>query len=116
MIYNWNTLHQPINTKDKLYLTWTNKPITVSARSSIHYFTIDDKLRYISFFADFGPLNIAQVIKFCDLLNSKFKVNVYLYITVFKNIWYSWYFFCCIKRQVLLIKILYIQLIWFFFF
>lgn len=59
--------------KDKLYLTWTNKPITVSARSSIHYFTIDDKLRYISFFADFGPLNIAQVIKFCDLLNSKFK-------------------------------------------
>jgi len=59
--------------KDKLYLTWTNKPITVSARSSIHYFTIDDKLRYTSFFADFGPLNIAQVIKFCDLLNSKFK-------------------------------------------
>jgi len=59
--------------KDKLYLTWTNKPITVSARSSIHYFTIDDKLRYISFFADFGPLNIAQVVKFCELLNSKFK-------------------------------------------
>ncbi|KAJ3867683.1 tyrosine protein phosphatase [Lentinula novae-zelandiae] len=37
--------------------------------ASYYYFTIDDQLLYLSFFQDWGPLNIAMVYKACILLH-----------------------------------------------
>lgn len=36
-----------------------------------HYFCIDNDLVYWNFFLDFGPLNLGQLYRFCQLLNSK---------------------------------------------
>merc|ERR1719285_1435229 len=38
---------------------------------SLHFFTIDNILRYEPFFVDFGPLNLACLFRFCMLLNYK---------------------------------------------
>ncbi|KAJ3514887.1 hypothetical protein NLJ89_g2108 [Agrocybe chaxingu] len=37
--------------------------------SSYYYFTIDDELLYLSFFQDWGPLNLAMVYKACILIH-----------------------------------------------
>ncbi|CAK5276070.1 unnamed protein product [Mycena citricolor] len=37
--------------------------------ASYYYFTIDDQLLYLSFFQDWGPLNIAMVYKACILIH-----------------------------------------------
>ncbi|KAJ7591428.1 phosphatases II [Mycena floridula] len=37
--------------------------------ATYHYFTIDDRLQYFSFFEDWGPLNIAMVYKACILIH-----------------------------------------------
>jgi cell division cycle 14 len=36
-----------------------------------HFFCIDSDLVYWNFFLDFGPLNLGQLYRFCQLLNSK---------------------------------------------
>ena len=41
-----------------------------------YYFTIDDKLVYMSFFQDWGPLNIAMVYKACILIHELLEVNL----------------------------------------
>jgi len=38
-----------------------------------HYFYIDDDLVYEPFFADFGPLNISMVYRYCRILEAKLK-------------------------------------------
>lgn len=38
-----------------------------------HYFSIDDKLIYEPFCADFGPLNLAMVCRYCRLVDAKFS-------------------------------------------
>ncbi|KAF8913739.1 protein-tyrosine phosphatase-like protein [Gymnopilus junonius] len=38
-------------------------------KSSYYYFTIDDQLLYLSFFQDWGPLNLAMVYKACILIH-----------------------------------------------
>lgn len=37
----------------------------------IHYFSIDNELVYWNFFLDFGPLNLGQLYRFCEKLNTK---------------------------------------------
>lgn len=37
----------------------------------IHYFSIDNELVYWNFFLDFGPLNLAQLYRFCTKMNQK---------------------------------------------
>ena len=37
--------------------------------ASYYYFTIDDQLLYLSFFQDWGPLNLAMVYKACILIH-----------------------------------------------
>ncbi|KAI8907626.1 dual specificity protein phosphatase [Powellomyces hirtus] len=55
--------------KDKLYFTTlTHAPATYP---DAHFFSIDHTLVYISFFSDFGPNNLAHVIRFCDLVEDK---------------------------------------------
>jgi hypothetical protein len=43
--------------------------------ASYYYFTVDDKLVYMSFFQDWGPLNIAMVYKACILIHELLEVN-----------------------------------------
>ncbi|XP_053558382.1 dual specificity protein phosphatase CDC14B isoform X3 [Bombina bombina] len=38
-----------------------------------HYFSIDDELVYENFYADFGPLNLAMLYRYCCKLNKKVK-------------------------------------------
>lgn len=45
--------------------------------ATYYYFTIDDHLPYLSFFQDWGPLNIAMVYKACILIHELLEVCVY---------------------------------------
>ncbi len=45
----------------------------------VHFFSIDQILVYINFYSDFGPNNLAQVFRFCEMLVEKMKVRVTLY-------------------------------------
>ncbi|XP_062968665.1 dual specificity protein phosphatase CDC14B isoform X4 [Cynocephalus volans] len=40
---------------------------------NVHYFSIDNELEYESFYADFGPLNLAMVYRYCCKINKKLK-------------------------------------------
>ena len=40
------------------------------------YFTIDDQLLYLSFFQDWGPLNLAMVYKACILIHEILQVRL----------------------------------------
>jgi len=42
-----------------------------NSQHRIHYFSIDSELVYWNFFLDFGPLNLGQLYRFCEKLNSK---------------------------------------------
>ncbi|XP_045426681.1 dual specificity protein phosphatase CDC14B isoform X7 [Pipistrellus kuhlii] len=41
--------------------------------SNVHYFTIDNELEYENFYADFGPLNLAMLYRYCCKINKKLK-------------------------------------------
>lgn len=53
------------------------QPNTITKRDGtttrIHYFSIDEELKYWNFFLDFGPLNLGQLYRFCQKLNRKLK-------------------------------------------
>ncbi|XP_036128348.1 dual specificity protein phosphatase CDC14A isoform X1 [Molossus molossus] len=57
--------------KDRLYFaTLRNRP---KSTVNIHYFSIDEELVYENFYADFGPLNLAMVYRYCCKVNKKLK-------------------------------------------
>ena len=39
--------------------------------TSSHFFCVDDELVYWNFFLDFGPLNLGQLYRFCQILSNK---------------------------------------------
>jgi hypothetical protein len=45
--------------------------------ATYYYFTIDDHLLYLSFFQDWGPLNIAMVYKACILIHELLEVRAH---------------------------------------
>ena len=45
-------------------------------RATAHFFSIDDDLVYWNFFLDFGPLNMGQLYRFCQILSSKLHDKV----------------------------------------
>ncbi|PAA64436.1 hypothetical protein BOX15_Mlig011971g1 [Macrostomum lignano] len=57
--------------KDRFY--FATLQTTPKSTNSTHYFSIDDELVYANFYADFGPLNLAMLYKYCCRLNKKFK-------------------------------------------
>lgn len=62
--------------KDRLY--FTSHPIVTRKSSNIHFFTIDDEFIYANFFADFGPLNLGMLYRYCMKVNRKLKkINPY---------------------------------------
>ncbi|XP_068727350.1 dual specificity protein phosphatase CDC14A-like [Montipora capricornis] len=57
--------------EDRLYFaTLRSKP---RSTISVHYFCVDDELVYENFYADFGPLNLAMLYRYCCKLNKKLK-------------------------------------------
>ncbi|KAL2097975.1 hypothetical protein ACEWY4_007182 [Coilia grayii] len=57
--------------KERLYFaTLRSKP---KSTPNTHYFTTDDEYVYENFYADFGPLNLAMLYRFCCKLNKKLK-------------------------------------------
>ena len=43
--------------------------------ATYYYFTIDDQLLYLSFFQDWGPLNLAMLYKACILIHELLEVG-----------------------------------------
>ena len=52
-------------------LHWSCLRQVPAETSEATYFSTDDLLLYHPYYTDFGPLNIAQVCRFCRLLNQK---------------------------------------------
>lgn len=52
--------------KDKLY--WISDATPPRSQSSAYFFCVDDDLVYEPFFADFGPLDLAKMHRFCSEL------------------------------------------------
>ncbi|XP_029776179.1 dual specificity protein phosphatase CDC14B isoform X1 [Suricata suricatta] len=71
-------LHR-LDQQDDLYLDITDRlcfAILYSrpkSSSNVHYFSIDNELEYENFYADFGPLNLAMVYRYCCKINKKLK-------------------------------------------
>lgn len=42
---------------------------------SVFYLNVDDSLVYDGFFSDFGPLNLAMIYRYIDILRDTFKVS-----------------------------------------
>ncbi|XP_068581580.1 dual specificity protein phosphatase CDC14AB [Cebidichthys violaceus] len=57
--------------KERLYFaTLRSKP---KSTANTHYFCTDDEFSYENFYADFGPLNLAMLYRYCCKLNKKLK-------------------------------------------
>ncbi|XP_043078999.1 dual specificity protein phosphatase CDC14AB isoform X5 [Puntigrus tetrazona] len=57
--------------KDRLYFaTLRSKP---KSTANTHYFSTDEEFVYENFYADFGPLNLALLYRYCCKLNKKLK-------------------------------------------
>ncbi|XP_045581228.1 dual specificity protein phosphatase CDC14A isoform X2 [Procambarus clarkii] len=59
--------------KDRLYFVTLRTSGRPRSTANTHYFTIDDELVYENFYADFGPLNLAMLYRYCQKLNKKLK-------------------------------------------
>ncbi|XP_070775470.1 dual specificity protein phosphatase CDC14AB-like [Enoplosus armatus] len=57
--------------KDRLYFATLRVKPKNTANS--HYFSTDEEFLYESFYADFGPLNLAMLYRYCCKLNKKLK-------------------------------------------
>ncbi len=54
-------------------------PATPDDNATYYYFSVDHQLVYLSFFKDWGPLNLAMVYKACILIHELLEVRgVYL--------------------------------------
>jgi len=58
---------------DRLYFVTLKTSIKPKSTANTHYFSIDDELIYENFYADFGPLNLSLLYRFCTKLNRKLK-------------------------------------------
>eukprot|EP00291_Cryptomonas_curvata_P012136 CAMPEP_0172201384 /NCGR_PEP_ID=MMETSP1050-20130122/29961_1 /TAXON_ID=233186 /ORGANISM="Cryptomonas curvata, Strain CCAP979/52" /LENGTH=112 /DNA_ID=CAMNT_0012879007 /DNA_START=170 /DNA_END=505 /DNA_ORIENTATION=+ len=54
---------------DRLY--WASRSSTPPESDTIHFFNTDQTLRYEAFYSDFGPLNLAQLYRYCKLLEAR---------------------------------------------
>lgn len=59
--------------KDRLFFA----TLRIKPKSTIntHYFSIDDEFFYENFYADFGPLNLAVLHRYCSKLNKKLNTS-----------------------------------------
>lgn len=70
---NKDIIHISEIIKDRLYFATFRVSSKPKSTSQIHYFNIDEELVYENFYADFGPLNLAMLYRYCCKLNKKLK-------------------------------------------
>lgn len=58
---------------DRLYFVTLKTAVRPKSTPNTHYFSIDDELVYENFYADFGPLNLSLLYRYCQKLNRKLK-------------------------------------------
>jgi cell division cycle 14 len=58
---------------DRLYFVTLKTSVRPKSTPNTHYFTIDDELIYENFYADFGPLNLSMLARYCHKLNKKLR-------------------------------------------
>ncbi|KMQ92112.1 dual specificity protein phosphatase cdc14a [Lasius niger] len=59
--------------KDRLYFVTLRTTMKPKSTPNTHYFSIDNELVYENFYADFGPLNLAMLYRYCQKVNKKLK-------------------------------------------
>ncbi|XP_011337620.1 dual specificity protein phosphatase CDC14C isoform X2 [Ooceraea biroi] len=59
--------------KDRLYFVTLRTTMKPKSTPNTHYFSIDNELIYENFYADFGPLNLAMLYRYCQKVNKKLK-------------------------------------------
>ncbi|XP_032678720.1 dual specificity protein phosphatase CDC14C isoform X4 [Odontomachus brunneus] len=59
--------------KDRLYFVTLRTTMKPKSTPNTHYFCIDNELVYENFYADFGPLNLAMLYRYCQKVNKKLK-------------------------------------------
>ena len=58
---------------DRLYFVTLKTPVRPKSTPNTHYYSIDEELIYENFYADFGPLNLSMLYRYCVKLNKKLK-------------------------------------------
>lgn len=71
--FNKDIVHIAEIIKDRLYFATIRTTGKIKSTQLIHYFCIDEDLVYENFYADFGPLNLAMLYRYCCKLNKKLK-------------------------------------------
>lgn len=66
-------LHLAEIIKDRLYFATVRSVEKPVSAGSCHFFSVDEELVYESFYADFGPLNLAMLFRYCVKLQKKLK-------------------------------------------
>jgi cell division cycle 14 len=56
---------------DRLYFVTLKTAVKPKSTPNTHYFCVDDELIYENFYADFGPLNLSLLYRYCMKLNKK---------------------------------------------
>jgi hypothetical protein len=64
-----------LSVSDRLYFVTLRTTVKPKSTANTHYFSVDDELVYENFYADFGPLNLAMLYRYCQKLNKKLKVS-----------------------------------------
>ncbi|CAN8027740.1 unnamed protein product [Ixodes persulcatus] len=59
--------------KDRLFFATARSTVKPRSTALSHVFSVDEELVYESFYADFGPLNLAMLYRYCVKLNKKLK-------------------------------------------
>jgi len=81
------TLNNPRSQLEQVDVRGICTPPCESLEPTKHYyFTIDDQLMYMSFFQDWGPLNVAMVYKACIFIHSLLIVSDSLFYDTTPNI------------------------------
>lgn len=64
--------------KERLYFATARSTVKPRSTALSHFFSVDDELVYESFYADFGPLNLAMLYRYSVKLNKKLKVVLFV--------------------------------------
>lgn len=74
-----DTINHPSSTEPKPRIrgaALAGTSATPDDDAKYYYFTVDDQLVYLSFFQDWGPLNMAMVYKACILFHELLQVSL----------------------------------------
>ena len=81
---------------DRLYFVTLKSAIRPKSTPNTHYFSIDDELIYENFYADFGPLNLSLLYRYCVKLNKKLRQIYYIFTLLFTYLISS----CCLTHLI----------------